>query len=245
MEINDNKDEEVKKTALDKDSEIYNKNRSETLNKEEFKQLSKREKFLYYKEYYVPYILIVLVIIIAMTYVVVSLRKTEKTKDTFYCGMISGVQFDKETMDAMPGLFTDYLKNETDYDGYINSERTFFEVFYATFTDDIKLDGFYDKKRFDVFITRDDTFKNYVASKTITDLSTVLPEDLLKKLDDRLIYATTDESEEAVPYGILLNDIDYEFCDGAGKSIDPPVLSIPCNTKRIDVAIHFIQFITQ
>ena len=59
-DINNSIDDEVKKTRLDKDSEIYNKNRSETLNKEEFNKLSRREKFLYYKEYYVPYILIVL-----------------------------------------------------------------------------------------------------------------------------------------------------------------------------------------
>ncbi|MCI5602719.1 MAG: hypothetical protein MR361_04405 [Clostridiales bacterium] len=238
-------DDEVKKTRLDKDSEIYNKNRSETLNKEEFNKLSRREKFLYYKEYYVPYILIVLAIVVAMTYVVVSIRKTDKQKDSFYCGMMTGVQFDEETMDEMPAKFTEYLKNETDYKGYINADRTYFEVFYSTFTDDVRLDGFYDKKNFDIFITREDTFKNYIGNDTIMDLSKVLPEDLLKKVEDKLVYATKGDSSESIPYGILLDDIDYKFYDGAGDPVAPPILSIPVNTTRLEVAIHFIEFLFQ
>lgn len=244
-DINTSIDDEVKKTRLDKDSEIYNKNRSETLNKEEFNKLSRKDKFLYYKEYYVPYILIVLAIVVAMTYVVVSIRKTDKQKDAFYCGMMAGVQFDAATMDEMPEKFADYLKNETDYKGYIDADRTYFEVFYSTFTDDVRLDGFYDKKKFDIFITREDTFKNYIGNDTIKDLSKVLPEDLLKKVEDKLVYATKGDSSESIPYGILLDDINYKFYDGAGDPVDPPILSIPVNTTRLEVAIHFIEFLFQ
>ncbi len=244
-DINNSVDDEVKKTRLDKDSEIYNKNRSETLNKEEFNKLSRREKFLYYKEYYVPYILIVLAIVVAMTYVVVSIHKTDNQKESFYCGMMTGVQFDEETMDEMPDKFTEYLKAKTDYKGYINADRTNFEVFYSTFTDDVRLDGFFDKKMFDIFITREDTFKNYIGNGTIKDLSKVLPDDLLKKVEDKLVYATKGDSSESIPYGILLDDIDYKFYDGAGNPVDPPILSIPINTTRLEVAIHFIEFLFQ
>lgn len=244
-DINNSIDDEVKKTRLDKDSEIYNKNRSETLNKEEFNKLSRREKFLYYKEYYVPYILIVLAIVVAMTYVVVSIHKTDNQKESFYCGMMTGVQFDEETMDEMPDKFTEYLKTKTDYKGYINADRTYFEVFYATFTDDVRLDGFFDKNMFDIFITREDTFKNYIGNGTIKDLSKVLPDDLLKKVEDKLVYATKGDSSESIPYGILLDDIDYKFYDGAGNPVDPPILSIPINTTRLEVAIHFIEFLFQ
>lgn len=244
-DINNSIDDEVKKTRLDKDSEIYNKNRSETLNKEEFNKLSRREKFLYYKEYYVPYILIVLAIVVAMTYVVVSIHKTDNQKESFYCGMMTGVQFDEETMDEMPDKFTEYLKAKTGYKGYINADRTYFEVFYSTFTDDIRLDGFFDKNMFDIFITREDTFKNYIGNGTIKDLSKVLPDDLLKKVEDKLVYATKGDSSESIPYGILLDDIDYKFYDGAGNPVDPPILSIPINTTRLEVAIHFIEFLFQ
>lgn len=245
MEIKNNSDEDVKKSRLDADSEIYNKKRSDKLDKEAFKEFSTKEKLLYYKEYYLPYTLIIIALVAVFTYVAVSIHKTNQVKDTIYCGMIAGVQFDKDTMDKMPELFADYLKNETDYNGYINVDRTYFEVFYATFTDNSKLDNFFDKKRFDVFITRDDSFKSYVASGTIQDLSNILPDDVLEKLEDKIVYATVDGSNEPIPYGILLDDIDYKFYDGGGDTINPPILSIPYNTKRPEVARYFIEFITQ
>lgn len=243
MNISDNNGDEVKKTRLDSESEIYNKNRSDELNKEEFNKLSRRDRFLYYKEYYLPYILIVAAIIATLTYVIVSMNKTNNKKDTFYCGMIAGVQFDEDTMNELPEKFADYLENKTDYNGYIDAKRTFFEVYYSTFTDDVRLEGYYAKERFDIFITREESFKIYVGNNNIYDLSKVLPEELYKKVETKLVYASKDGSDESVPYGILLDDIGYDFYDGGGDPVDPPILSIPINTNRLDVAIYFIEFL--
>jgi hypothetical protein len=157
---------------------------------------------------------------------------------------MGGLQFEEEVMDNLPQEFYDYLKNETDYEGYNSAKRIFFDVYYATFIDDIKVDGYFDQNRFDIFITRSNTFEIYVSNGTITDLSTVLPDELLEKLDDKIVYASVNSGEQ-IPYGILLDDIRYKFYDGAGDEVDPPILSIPSNTKRLDVAIAFIEFITQ
>ena len=225
------------------DSMIYDKTRSETPNIEELKQLSRKDKFLYFKEYFLPYIIIALVIILGLTWVIRSFREIGSRKDTFYCGMMTGVQFNEEVQENMPELFSSYLK-DVGYDGYVEKDRTFFEVFYATYTDDVRMDGFYDKKRFDIFITRDKQFEPYASNHNIYDLTEVLPAQLLDSLSDRLVYVSID-GKESVPYGILLKDIAYDFYDGAGKPVDPPILSIPSNTTRLDVAIHFIRFITQ
>lgn len=244
MDLKDKNNNVVKKTRISSESEIYNKNRTETPNKEEFDKLSKKDKFLYFKEYYLSYVLIVLVIIIAGTYVVSSLKKANRKKDTFYCGMMAGVQFNQNVMEVLPKEFSEYLANEADYKGYNNPDDISFDVYYATITDDIRLDGFYDKGRFDVFITRANTFEQYVAGETIMDLSSVLSKELMEKLDDKIIYASVDSGEQ-IPYGILLDNIRYKFYDGAGDEIDPPILSIPSNTKRLDAAIAFIEFITR
>lgn len=244
MELKDKDNKEVKQTRLDSESEIYNKNRSETPDKEALSQLSRKDKFSYFKEYYLPYILVVLGIIIVGTYVFVSMRRIDNKKDTFYCGMMAGVQFNKNVMEVLPEEFSEYLKNEAGYEGYNNPDRIFFDVYYATFIDDIKLDGYYDQKKFDVFITRDNTFKHYISAGTLTDLSTVLSAELLEKLDDRLIYASVNSGEQ-IPYGILLDNIRYTFYDGAGDEVDPPILSIPNNTKRMEAAVAFVEFITQ
>lgn len=243
MSHDDNINKEVKKSRLDADSEIYNKNRSDKLEEGQFKAMSAKDKFLHFKEYYLSYVLIILAIIIILVYVFVSIRKKDSQKDTFYCAMLDGLQLNHETMESLPEEFSDYLKNNTDYDGYIDKDSTYFEIFYATFTDDIRIDGFFDKKKFDVLILREKAFKNYCASKTIMDLSTVLPDELLKEIDSRIIYAIDNETGESIPYGILLDDIKYEFQDGAGDAVDPPILTIPVCTTRTDAAVHFIEFI--
>lgn len=244
MDLKDKDNKVVKKTRISEKSEIYNKERSETPDKEELDKLSKKDKFLYFKEYYLSYVVVILVIIAAGVYVVNSVSKTNNQKDTFYCGMMAGVQFNENVMKVLPEEFSEYLENEADYKGYNNPEAITFDVYYATVTDDIKLDGFYDKRKFDVFITRGNTFEQYVAGQTIVDLSKVLSEELMEKLDDKLVYASVN-SKEQIPYGILLDNIRYKFYDGAGEEIEPPILSVPVNTKRIDAAIAFIEFITQ
>lgn len=229
---------------ISKDSLIYDKSRSDTPTNEELKNLSKHDKFMYFKEYYLPYILIGLVIIAGLTWGFFSLSDMNKKKDAFYCGMMEGVQFESNIQESMPETFSTYLSEKTDYDGYIDKNRTFFEVYYATYTDDIKMNGNYDKKRFDVFITRNGLFEIYASNGHIYDLSEVLTKDLLEQLSDKLVYVSLDGGEQ-IPYGILLDDIKYDFYDGSGKPVAPPILSIPQNTKRLKAAIQFIEFITQ
>lgn len=234
---------EVKKSRLEADSEIYNKNRSDKLEAGQFREMSTKDKFLHFKEYYLSYVLIILALIMILIYVFVSILKRDSQKDSFYCAMLDGLQLNHETMESLPEVFSDYLRENTDYDGYIDKDSTYFETFYATFTDDIRIDGFFDKKKFDVLILREKAFKNYCSSKTIMDLSKALPDELLQEIDSRIIYAVDNETGERIPYGILLDDIKYDFQDGAGDAVDPPILTIPVCTTRIDAAIHFIEFI--
>lgn len=243
MNIKDNNNKDVKQTRLDENSEIYNKNRTESLEEGEFRQMSFRDKLFYFREYYLSYTLIALALIFVSIYVIVSLKNSGKGKDAFYCAMIDGLQLDEETMEALPEDFSNYLENETDYTGYINAKDTTFDVLYATYTDEIKLDGFFDQRKFDVFILRDKAFTNYVAGHTLLDLSTVLSKEKLEELDSRLIYVIDKDTGNEIPYGILLDDINYTFQDGAGDSVDPPILTIPVCTKRIDAAKYFIDFI--
>lgn len=243
MNHDENTNNEVKKTRLDTDSEIYNKDRSDKLEPGQFKKMSLKDKLLYFKEYYLPYTLIILTLVLVSIYVITTIAKKDSQKDTFFCAMIDGLQLNHDTMEALPKEFCDYLKNDTDYQGMIEEKTTFFEIFYATFTDDIKLDGFYDKRKFDVFILRDFAFKNYCANNTLIDLSTILSKEMLEELDSRLIFTVDKDTGAKVPYGILLDNINYKFQDGAGDAVDPPILAIPACTTRTEAAIHFIEFI--
>ena len=242
MNNDDNINDEVKKSRLNANSEIYNKNRSDRLEPGQFKEMSAKDKFLHFKEYYLPYILIVLVLVLVSVYVFITIQKKDHQKDTFYCAMLDGLQLNHETMASLPADFSEYLEANTDYAGNIDKETTYFETFYATLTDGIRLDSFYDKRKFDVFILRDTAFKNYCSNKTLIDLSSILSEEMLNKLESRLIYVIDKDTGSHIPYGILLDDIKYNFQDGAGEPVDPPILAIPICTTRIEAAIHFIEF---
>lgn len=243
MQIKDNNNKEVKKTRLDSNSEIYDPHRTDISNEELFKQMSRKDKLLYYKEYYLPYTIIVLVIIAILIYVSVEIHKTDSKKDTYYCGMLDGIQFEKKVEDDVPEKFGTYLKDEIKYKGYLKNDRIFFETFYGTLVDNTKLDGFYDRKRFDTFISCKDKFNVYATNDTLYDLSEILPKDLYQKVESKLVYATKKGTNQQVPYGILLDDCNYKFVDGGGHPIDSPILSIPTIAKHKKVAISFIKFL--
>lgn len=243
MEIKDHEQHEVKESRLDENAEIYNSKRSDKLEEGQFREMSFKDKFYYFKEYYLGYTVGVTVFILVTIYVIISLHNSNKIKDTFFCAMMEGVQLNEETMKALPEEFCDYLDTQTDYQGYINAHHTTFSTFYSTIPDDMRLDGFYDQKKIDAFILRPESFTSYVANKNILDLSTVLSKEQLKQLDSRIVFVIDSETGKEIPYGILLDEISYHFQDGAGQEMAPPILTIASCTKRAGVAAYFIDFI--
>lgn len=244
MKIKDYNDEAVKDTRLDENAEIYNPNRSDKLEEGQFQEMSFKDKWYYFKDYYLSYVVGILIFILVSTYVIVSMVQSNNIKDTFYCAMMEGVQFDEETAKTLPETFCRYLTDQTDYKGYVNAKHTTFNTFYSTIPDDIKLDGFYDQNKIDIFILRSESFTTYVANGSILDLSTVLTEEQLKALDTRIVFVIDPETKEEIPYGILLDDLSYTFQDGTGKKISP-ILTIATCTKREKAAAYFIDFILQ
>ena len=245
MKIKDYNDKVVKETKLGEEAEIYNRNRSDKLEEGQFKEMSFKDKWYYFKDYYLNYVIGLLIFILVTTYVITSMIHSNNTKDTFFCAMMEGVQLDEETTKALPESFCSYLTDQTDYKGYINAKHTTFSTFYTTIPDDIRLDGFYDQNKIDIFILRPESFTAYVANGSILDLSTVLSEEQLEALDSRIVFVIDPDTKEEMPYGILLDDISYQFQEGTGEKMAPPILTIATCTKRKKVAAYFIDFILQ
>ena len=243
MKLKDQNDKVVKSSRLEEDAEIYNKNRSDKLEEGQFQQMTFSQKYSFFKEYYLKYVIIALILVLVSVYVITELRASSKEKDAFYCGMMAGLQFNEETMKAMPGLFMEYLENKTDYDGYISKEDTRFDTFYATYTDDVKLDGYYDQRKFDIFIVRPESFTGYVKGRTVLDLSEVLSPEELAAWDSKIVFVIDPETGSEIPYGILLKNLRFAFQDGGGNPVDPPILCIPRCTKRPEAARLFIHFL--
>lgn len=241
MKLTDNNNNEVKQTRLDGNSEIYNKNRDDLPPEERWKQMSKLEKLIYYKEYYLKYTIIVLILLIVGGYVVYTLTKPPK-EDTIYLAMIDGIQFDKDIKESIPGTFSDYLKGNN-FDGFNKKERVFFESYYNTLVEQVEIDNFYDKGKIDSIIARPPNFNSFAAANTFLDLSEVLPKDLFKKISDRLVYVKGANDEAAKPYGIKIENANYKLYTADDEVIEDAIIGIVCNSKHKNTSIELIKFL--
>lgn len=240
MELKDNNDIEVKKGRLDGEADIYDKNRTDITGRERWNLMTKIEKFLYYKDYYLKYTLIIAAFLIVAVYVGYTIFKPDPP-DTFFLSMLDGLQYEDSIIDEVPETFGDYLR-ESDYNGETDQKHLFFETFYDTIVDQIRIDGFYDKSKFDVFITKNGTYEGFAGNNILMNLETVLPKELLESLSDRLIYTQGKNDSKPYPYGIKIEQAKYKFYNHKGTE-EPAILSIAHNTRRPEAAVYFIRFL--
>lgn len=240
MELKDNNDIDVKKGRLGNEADIYDKHRTDITAEERWKLMSRLEKFLYYKDYYLKYTLIIIAFLIVAVYVGYTIFKPDPP-DTFYLAMFDGLQYEDSIIDEIPETFGDYLRN-SDYDGQTSQKRLYFETFYNTIVDQIRIDGFYDKSKFDVFITKSSTYEGFANGNILINLETILPEDMLETLSDRLVYTQGQNDSEPYPYGIRVENANYKFYNHTGTE-EEAILSIVHNSQRPEAAVYFIRFL--
>lgn len=237
MELRDNNDKDVKKGRLEAVSDIYDKDRINIT----WKQMPLKEKLEYYKEYYLKYTIIIIAILIIGIYVGYTIFKPEGP-DTFYLAMMDGVQYEDSIIDTVPITFGEYLRNNN-YNGYNSQEKMFFNTYYSTIVHQIEIDQFYDKAKFDIFISRTNTHESFARNHVLMNLEEVLPKELLESLSDRLVYTQAEFNDEPYPYGIRVENADYKFYTSTGIEIEDAIVSVVGNTTRQEAAIFYIRFL--
>lgn len=231
----DNNDD-VKPGRLEADAEIYNPDRKDPSASERWREMSRAEKLSYFKEYYLKYVIMGLLFTIIASYMVYVLVRPEK-KDTFF-GALFNIYFDSEK--DISDEFGSYLGEN------VNSDRIFVKSYYDSVISDTEINNFYEKRRYDVFITTESRFKTYAKTDNYLNLKDTLPEDIYKKYEERIVYCNNEKLEDnksEYPYGISVKDCNYTFYDYFGNVIEDPVVGIVINTKRKDTAIKFINFL--
>lgn len=241
MNLKDNNEVDVKHGRLDSDADIYDSHRTDVTAKERWKLMSKVEKFLYYKDYYLKYTLIIIAFLTVSIYVGYTIIKSDE-ENTFFLAMFDGIQYEDSIVNEVPKTFGNYLRN-SDYDGKTSQKTLFFITFYDTVVDEIRIDGFYDKSKFDVFITKAPTYDSLSSNNTLMNLENVLPDDLLEQLSDRLVYTQSQNTSKPYPYGIKITDAKYKFYTSTGLEVEDSILSIAHNSKHTKAAIYFIRFL--
>ena len=241
MELLDKDNKEVKKTRIEGDAEIYNKDREDSSPEERWKSMSRKEKLLYYKEYYLHYLIIVVVMLALSIYVIVNITKPDEPY-VLFLGMFDGLQFEESLIDTMEDTFGTYLE-ESDFEGEVKKNRIFFETFYDTIVDEIRIDGFYDKSKFDVLITRQRSFEAFSGNHLFLNLEEVLPEDLFEALSDRIVYTLPTDGIPSYPCGIKVENAEYDMHVSTGEAVEDDYLAIIHNAQNIEASIQFIRFL--
>lgn len=232
--------DDVKHGRLEAGASIYDPTRKDPTGSERWKMMTKEEKRQYFKDYYLKFVLIGLVVLAILSYILYTLFKPPE-KDVFYAGAFN-MYLQIEQEESFKDDFGDYLG------GKVNKDKIYFKSYEDSFLSEMEVDNFFEKRRFDVFITNTDRFKSFATNDNYVDLSEVLPEDFLEKYKDRLVYYTdlhsgTKDKDTEYPFGISLKGTRYKYYDQFANEIEDPVLGIAINTLRKDTAVKFIEYL--
>lgn len=240
-------DKEAKPSRLAADSEIYNSERSDHIEKGQFKNMSFKEKIIHFKEYYMIFAIIIIVAILLISSVIILNNKRDTSKNTFYCGFLNGISLEYMIQSEMPKEFAEYLNEQPDYEGTANWKKTYINTFKNDILDTTRIDGYFDDNVFDAFLITSDTFNNYAANGSLMNLSKVFSEEELKELDSRIIFVINKETSEKIPYGILLDNTKYNFLIGSTelKDEDSPIFTVPTCATQLQAAKHFLFFLLE
>lgn len=161
-----------KKRALDEDALLY-KQHSDKANKESLKQMSKSEKFQYFKDYYLRKVIVCLVIIVVATY---FFNLTVINKKTNILGMALTGGIDIIDNDGVQEELRKLLG--------VTKEKEVIEIKLLTYNDQRLMD-LIGSDSIQLLITSKDEFEYLSEIGALQDLTEVLNEDEYNLLKDK------------------------------------------------------------
>lgn len=202
-------------------------------------------KVSYIWDYYkVPIIAVILSIIAVVSIVRAIISNNYNT--SLYVTYVNCISVDlRDDTKILDNTLTDWLgidgkQNRVKVDGYYNIDPDrLTEEIYASSE---KLNIMVVTQSSDCYIG-DDVFTNsWAKSEYLRDLSVFLPEELLNKVSDRLVYYTDTESDMKRAVGIDLAGLPF-IEDVIGVGIEHPIFSVVVNAPNPDNCITFLEHI--
>lgn len=232
--------------------EVYNKNRDKNQGMHDeireqnakLKDAPLKDKIAYYKEYYLKATLAILAAAIFIGYIAYTMiTAPDDTAFAAYFFNNTGDSSSTELLDS----FVDYAGIDTKkHDAYIDAS-----MHYGDAADNMTGYGYVDleksmaviaAKELDVLVGDQSTFDYYCKSEVFSDITTVLPDDLMEQFKDKLYYYTNEETNETLPLGIDVSDApklqEYHYYDGITA-----YFGFIVNSDSVDNAIAFLRYI--
>lgn len=212
------------------------------------KDASFKEKLSYFVYYYKWHVIISIIIIAVISAFISDMLQKKKT--IFYCAIINPTYISNDQTALVTGL-SDKLtlnskKEEVIFDtsfilngtGAISKE----DSYYAK----IKLDSMILAQQIDAITCTSEYVDGYSAEGTFYTLAEILPEDLLKKLDEKgLVYYAADSQGNTIPAAIKVSWDNTFYNTGFYKPEEEIYIGFVANSLYQDNFAAFIAYLSE
>lgn len=257
-------EEEVKTTVLDDDASIYAKREEEASLKKTWKELDRKGKWTFFKDYYLLKIVLALAACSLLIYIGVVTLGPHTDKVLYVAVLLD--QLDTDAVDDMTEDLSDVI--ETDKHKVISIDDSFqFTSNNSSFSGSDKLTTILYSELIDVIITDQDYFKQYSYYGYLKNLESYLPADIQDALGDKLLTANVsvesdaeEENQSAFDDVMGYTDEENPYADGDPyifgidlsdcekyKALNPlvenPVLTVAYNSPNKENTFAFIRYL--
>lgn len=212
-------------------------------NKEKMKQKSKWDRFRYF--WYYHWKPIVLGIVAVCCVVSLIFHFIEESKEpSIYVAMVNCNIYSADQTDLLSGyvssrnIDTDVNPGTLDVNLQMSQDRND----NMDVANSQKLSAFFENGKIDVLIAPDWVIENCADQAYLANIESVLPKDLYREFEDRLIYNTY-ENDGRVPVAVYVGDIDKIRALYEGG--EDPYLSIGNLSPRKDTAVDFLRYLLE
>lgn len=234
---------DVKKSVMNDESEIYNRDRYDGLEKNAFKEMNRKDKLQYFKDYYLKFVLIGIGVLCVASVIIYGMTRPVKEKFTIYCAMLDGAYMNPDMMDLYKGDLGEYMVKDNDYIGSRNVEKMVFKTYTDSVEDGLDLSGKFEKHQIDVLIMNRQSFNSYAKEGRLLSLKDNLPDDLYKAIKGDIVKV--DNAEDDKEYGISINKDKIQLYNDQGEEYGDAILAIAADSKRLATSIEYVKFVYQ
>lgn len=232
---------EHKKTTLDDDSILYQKRGDSVTKKQDIKNLSKKEKLFYFKDYYLKVVIVIIIAAIAAGTLANSMFFNRQTN-------ILSVSFVNDSYltdtEGLQNAITEYFapENKNDYITVSNFNTEDYQIQMA-FSTQLMAGAI------DIIVCSEDYFEANAKLGAFMDLKAFLSDDLYEKLSDKMIESREEDTDylgevisygELKPYGISLTGNDFYQKFGGFNS--NAILCVAGNAPNPENAVKLIEW---
>ena len=250
----------AKQTILDDSASIYEKREEQKSIKKTWKELSGKERWTFFKDYYLLKIIIGVVVIGMLTNIGITVFGPH-TEEILSVAVLMD-ELNSDSTQNMTKELTDLLETDKHHIVNIDSSYFFAEGGGTSYTGDEKLSTLLYSGIIDVIVADEANFKKYGYFGNLKNLDLFLPDDMKEALEDKLLTANVqvdDSNKKALDEAMVgKKELTYEDGTPCVMGIDlsdckkykalkgyqeHPILTITHNSPNPENTLRFIRYL--